>query len=186
VSSLDERVRSLVSAGEIAAAATVAIEALGAAVLRYLRTLHDADDAGDVYQDWAEDLWSGLAGFRGDSTVRTWAYCLAAHASSRFRRAAWRRRRTRLRTSAASRIAGSVARTSPPARPDRLELLMADLPPDDRTLLFLRLDAELSWAEISDVLHRAGCDVRPSTLRKRFERLKARLGEIAREKKLIE
>jgi RNA polymerase sigma-70 factor (ECF subfamily) len=183
---LDERVRSLVSAGEIAAAATAVIEALGPAVLRYLRTLHEEDDAADVFQEWAEDLWSGLEGFRGDAKVRTWAYCLASHASSRFRRVAWRRRVMRLRTSVASRLAASVVRSSLQDGPDRLALLVADLGPADRTLLFLRVDAELPWAEISEVLQRAGTDLSVPALRKRFERLKSRLGEVAREKGLIE
>ncbi len=183
---LDERVRGLVRGGDVDAAATAVIEALGPGVMRYLRSQLDDDDAADVYQDWAEDLWSGLRGFRGDSALKTWAYCVASHASVRFRRVAWRRRRTRLRTSLASRVAASVARTSQAAAPDRLELLVADLGEEDRALLFLRIDAELSWQGISDVLRRAGSDVNVPALRTRFERLKARLEEIARRKGLLD
>lgn len=185
--SVDERVRTLQSAGDTSAAATAAFEALGPAIFALLRTLHAEDDAADVFQDWAEDMCAGLPGFRGECTVRTWAYRLAWHASARFHRGAWNRRRTRLRTGMMSRLAASIARTAVPGRRDeRLEVLLRDLGPEDRMLLLLRLEADLTWEEISEVLRRRGKNVALPALRKRFERLKARLAEIAREKGLLE
>ena len=184
---LEARVRELVAAGDADGAATAAIEALGGRMLGYLRVLHgNDDDAEDVFQHWAEDVWRGIGTFRGESSLRSWAYRLAWHASARFRRERWRRRRTRLRTSAASRLAASVARSSPLGKRDeRLELLSKDLEPGDRTLLLLRLDAELSWDEIAAVLAQEGTDATPAALRKRFQRLKDRLGALAREKGLL-
>jgi RNA polymerase sigma-70 factor (ECF subfamily) len=184
---LDARVRELVAAGDPAAAATAAIESLGPAILGYLRVLHrDEDDAADVFQRWAEDLWRGIDGFRGDGALRAWGYRLAWHASARFRRDGWRQRRVRLRTSMASRLAGSVARSAPLGRRDeRLDVLAKDLAPEDRTLLLLRLDLEMPWEEIAEVLAEDGVDLSPPALRKRFQRLKERLGELAREKGLL-
>ncbi len=184
--SVDERVRSLLDAGDERAAVTVAIEALGPAIFTSLCTLHDEDDAADVYQDWAEDLWAGLRGFRWHCTLRTWAYRLAWNASVRFRRVAWRRRRTRLRTSVASRIAASAVGSGVRrGRDERLDPLFAVLGPEDRMLLLLRLKAEMTWDEIATVLRRAGTVVSAPTLRKRFERLKDRLREIAQDKGLL-
>jgi RNA polymerase sigma-70 factor (ECF subfamily) len=184
---IDDLVRKLVSSGDADSAATAAVEALGPAILGYLRTLHgDEDDAEDVFQQWAEDLWRGVAGFRGECALRAWAYRLAWHASARFRRERWRQRRTRLPTSAASRLAASVARSTPLGRRDeRLEILGKDLAPEDRTLLLLRLDLEMSWEEIAAILAQDGAETTPAALRKRFQRLKERLGEIAREKGLL-
>jgi RNA polymerase sigma-70 factor, ECF subfamily len=182
------RIRELVAKGEHHAAATAAIEALGPAVLGYLRALHgDPDDADDVFQRWAEDLWRGVTELRGEYGVRGWAYRLAWHASARFRREAWRRRRTRLPTSAASRLAVSVARSTPAGlRDERLEILGRDLDAEDRTLLFLRLDLEMSWDEIAEVFAKEGTDATPAALRKRYQRLKQKLGDLAREKGLLD
>ncbi len=184
---LDQRVRDLVAAGDVGGAASAAIETLGPAIFGYLRVLHgDDDDAADVFQAWAEDLWRGMAGFRGECALRAWAYRVAWHASARFRREGWRQRRVRLQTSMASRLAQSVARSAPLGRRDeRLEVLGKDLAPEDRTLLLLRLDAEMSWDEIAEVLAADGGSVSPPALRKRFQRLKQRLGELARAKGLL-
>jgi RNA polymerase sigma-70 factor (ECF subfamily) len=183
---LDDLVRQRVAAGDADGAATAAVNALGPPILGYLRALHAEDDAEDVFQQWAEDLWRGLAGFRGECTLRTWAYRLAWHASSRFRRQPWEKRVTRLPTSAASRLAQSVALSVARAGGDeRLELLRRELEPEDRTLLLLRLDLEMPWEEVCTVLAREGNTTTPEALRKRYQRLKDRLGRLAREKGLL-
>lgn len=184
---LDARAKRLAAAGDTDGAATAVVNALGPRILGYLRALHaDEDDAADVFQTWAEDLWRGIGAFRADAPLRTWAYRIAWHASARFRRERWRQRRERLPTSAASRLAASVARSTPlAARDERLEILGKDLAPEDRALLVLRLDQELSWEEIAAVLAEEGVDVSAAALRKRFQRLKDRLGALAREKGLL-
>jgi RNA polymerase sigma-70 factor (ECF subfamily) len=184
---LDAELRELVAAGKDDAAATRAIEALGSAVLGYLRALlPDDDDAEDVVQLWAEDVWRGLPGFRWECPVRAWSYRLALSAASRFQREAWRRRRDRLPTSAASRLAASMVRSAAlPGRDERLELLCKDLDAEERTLLHLRLVRELSWDEIAAVLAGEGTPVATAALRKRFQRLKDRMGQLARENGLL-
>ena len=183
---LDPRVRDLLAAGDADAAATAAIDALGPQVLGYLGNLHASDDAEDVFQQWAEDLWRGMAGFRGDCTLRAWAFRLAWHASARFFRQPWQRRRDRLPTSAASRLAVSTIRSRPAGAPDeRMEVLRNALDPEDRTLLFLRLDREMSWDEVAAVLGADGDAATPAALRKRFQRIKDRLEQLAREKGLL-
>ena len=182
---LDERVLGL-ARGDPNAAATAAVNALGPAILRYLRAVHHDDDAEDVFQQWAEDLWRGIDGFRGECALRTWAYRLAWHASARFLRQPWRKRHTRLRSSAASRLAQSVAASTPLDRyEESLELLRRQLEPEERTLLVLRLDLRMSWEEVSTVLAGEGKPATPETLRKRYQRVKDRLGRFAREKGLI-
>ena len=181
-------VLSLADAGQADAAATAAIEGYGAAVFGYLRSLLDEVDARDVYAQWAEDLWRGLAGFRREASLRAWSYRLAWHAACRLHRDPFRARGTRLPTSAASRLAASVAASTVATGSRRagLDRLRAQLPPEDRTLLTLRLDRELEWDEVAEVLSAEGAPVSAAALRKRFERLKERLRELAREEGLLD
>lgn len=186
---LDADIRALVDRGETVPAATRAVEGLGPAVFGYLCSLLEEDDAKEVFSMWAEDVWRGLPTFRGEASLRTWSYRLAWHAACRFRRDAFRARRQRIPTSAASRLAASVASKSglaPGSRRERLERLRAALSPEEQSLLVLRVDRELGWDEIAAVLAGEGEPVTAQTLRKRFERLKERLAELARSERLID
>lgn len=181
---LDDRVRALLADGQHEAAATAAIEALGPAVRRYLGGQLDPDDADDVYQLWADDVWRGLPGFRFECALRTWSFRLATRAVARWRRDLWRKRGERLPTSAGSRLALSVAsRLQPGGRHDTLRQLRAQLSPEERALLVLRVDQELEWEEIAAILSEAGEPVEAATLRKRYERLKERLRDLSKESK---
>jgi len=187
---LERRVRALVAAGDTAAAAEVAIRGLGPDVLRYLRALlRDEADAADAFSHVAEALWKGLPAFRGDSSLRTWTMRVAVHAAMSIRNEAWRRRVRRLATTEISALADEV-RTSSFVSADRrqsaVERLRQALSPEDRSLLVLRVDQRLSWAEIADVLSGEGRTVTASTLAKRFERLKRRLARMAEREGLVE
>jgi RNA polymerase sigma-70 factor, ECF subfamily len=185
----DEQVAALLGQGEVDAAATLALQTFGPALLGYLASLLDEDDARDVFSLLAEDAWCGLPGFRFECSLRAWLFRLAWHAANRFLRDPWRRRVEPLPSSAASRLAASVvagASQLPGGRRDTLRALRRRLPPEDQTLLVLRVDKELEWNEVASVLAEAGEAVEPAALRKRFERLKDRLAALAREEGLLE
>jgi RNA polymerase sigma-70 factor (ECF subfamily) len=78
----------------------------------------------------------------------------------------------------------SVVRTERQRRV--LEELRASLSAEDRSLLILRVDQGLSWEEVAQVLAESGAAARPDALMKRYERLKERLGKLARERGLVE
>jgi RNA polymerase sigma-70 factor (ECF subfamily) len=186
---IDADIRALVARGETVPAATRTVEQLGPAIFGYLCSLLEEDDAKEVFSMWAEDVWRGLSAFRGESSVKTWTYRLAWHASCRFRRDAFRRRREGIPTSAASRLAASVASKSgmaPGSRRERLERLKAELTPEEQSLLVLRVDRELEWDEIAEILSLEGAPVTSPALRKRFERLKEKLADLARRQRLID
>lgn len=186
---IDARVNELLAAGDRREAATYALRALGPKILGYLRAvLRDEADAAEAFSQFAENLWRGLDGFRGESSFKVWAYRLAWNVALNLRDQAWHRRGRRLATGEASRIADEV-RSLSVVRVERqrqgLEKLRAALSAEEQTLLGLRIDQELSWQEIAQVLS-TGEPVDPATLRKRFERLKERLGQLARQQGLLD
>jgi RNA polymerase sigma-70 factor (ECF subfamily) len=191
---LERRVEALIAGGDVAAAAAAAIEAHGASVYGYLCSLvpFSEDEAADVYSQWAEDVLRGLPGFRFECSLRSWAFKLAYHAAARHRRDPYRARGERLPSSAASRLAAPPPASSvmPGGRRELLRKLRAAMPPDDQTLLFLRVDQELEWEEIATVMTSEGGADAPGVtavaLRKRYERLKERLARLAREQGLLE
>jgi RNA polymerase sigma-70 factor, ECF subfamily len=173
---------------DLAVRASATIRDLGPAVYGYLCMMLEEDDARDVFSQWAEDLWRGLAGFRQECTLRAWAFRLAWHATARHLRDPYRARGVRLPSSAASRLAASVAASSalPGGRRERLRKLRETLEPEDQTLLHLRIDKELDWEEVAAVLAQEGPPVSTVALRKRYERLKARLAKLARDEGLLD
>ncbi len=188
---LDDEVAERRARGDLEGAATLAIRTLGPEILGYLNALlHDGSEASEVFSQFAEDLWKGLAGFRGEASLRTWAYRLARHAALRHRRDPWRRKGERMETTQASALAGSIIASTVLRnewRAQQLQRLRARLGEEEQTLLILRIDRGLSWAEVAEVL--GGEDgARPdeAALRKRFERLKVKLAQAAREEGLLE
>lgn len=187
---VERQVRELLAKGEVRAAATEAIRALAPEVLRFLRSLlRDESDAGDAFSEFAENLWTGLETFRGEASLRTWALRLARNAALNLRGEAWRRRGRRFATGEASALAEDL-RTKSFVRVERqraaLDRLREALSMEDRMLLVLRLDQGLSWKEVADVLAAEGEPADVNALTKRFERLKDKLGRMAREEGLIE
>jgi RNA polymerase sigma-70 factor, ECF subfamily len=186
---LEARVRELVAAGDVRAATTEAMRRLGPEILQYVRSLlRDEDAAGDAFSEFAENLWKGLATFRWNASLRTWAYRIATNAVADVRSEAWRRHGRRFATGEATNMAEEL-RTKTVVKVERqrqtLDALREGLSMDERSLLSLRLDRGLSWAEISEILSAEGKTVAVDALMKRFERLKERLATRARELGLV-
>jgi RNA polymerase sigma-70 factor (ECF subfamily) len=180
----------MASSAENDAAATAVIRSLGPQVLRYLRSLlRHEDAAAEAFSQWAENVWKGLSAFRGEGTVRGWCFRLAYNAALNLQNEAWRRRGERLATSAASQLADDL-RTRTAVRVERqrqaLDVLRESLSVEERSLLTLRIDQELPWADIAQALAAEGHPADPAALMKRFERLKERLARMAKEQGLLD
>jgi len=187
----EDRAGALLQAGQLSAAAEAIVRDHGPQILGYLSSvLRNDGDAADVFSQFTEDLWRGLPGFRGECPVRIWAYRLAWHAAARHLRDPFRQRGRRLETTELSRIAdevrSSVLLGRREARRQGIDKLREQLAPDEQTLLVLRLDRGLSWREVATVLAGDGEEVDEVALRKRFERLKGKLAELARAEGLLE
>ena len=186
----EARISAMRDAGDLREAAAQILRAYGPQILGYLcAVLRDEEAAQDVFSVFAEDLWSGLPGFRGEASARVWAWRLAWHAAARHGRDPYRRRGRRLETEEWSHLAAEI-RSVPTAqwvddRSRKLDALRAALTADEQTLLILRVDKALPWGEIAFVLADGGEPVEEAALRKRFERVKAKLARRAREEGLV-
>jgi RNA polymerase sigma-70 factor (ECF subfamily) len=180
---LEQEIRSALERGEVDQALTLAVRGYGPQIASYLRTVMKSEaDASEAFSIFCEFLWKGLPQFRGESSVLTWAHKLAWGAVRRHGEDSFRRRADRLSTTAAGRLAAEVFATSPRKElEDRLAALRAQLDPEEQTLLVLRLDRRMPWREIAQVMG----DVDEPALRKRFERLKRRIRELAKEQGLL-
>ncbi len=186
-SEVEARIVALLASGEFRGAAIEVIRGYGPRALGYLhRLLGNETDAADAFSLFAEQVWRGMANFEGRSSVKTWAFKAAWSAAMKVRDDAWRRLREGLPTSAASHLADEV-RTNTAIRFENLrqelEVLRSELTAEDQTLLALRLDQELTWDEVAEVLSTEGRMVDSAALRKRYERIKTRLATIVKERR---
>ena len=110
----------------------------------------------DLLQEILLSLWRALPGFRGDSTVRTWAFRVAHNTALKHQRGSGRARH-RVETYARDTLPPEATLDDDPAtlserREDalRLQHLVGELAPTDRQLVVLKLEG-LSGAEICEV-----------------------------------
>jgi len=197
---LEREVRGLCEQGEPVRAAEAAIRGYGPEILGVLMATHRNEEAaGEVFSQWSERLWRGLPGFTWSCSLRTWAYTLARNASISFQR--HERFRDRLHppmpdSELLSRIALQVrTQTKPYLRTEaksKLAELRDSLPPEDRTLLVLRIDKGMEWKDLARVMLGEEAEVSEAQLtkesqrlRKRFQLLKDRLVEQGRKEGLF-
>lgn len=196
---LEDRVRHLCETGDFDAAATVAIRGYGPELLGFLVAVHRNEaDAGDVFSNFSERLWNSLPTFAWRSRLRTWAYTLARRSSADFFRSPRARRGREIpisRAPAAAEAAASVRSLTATylrtAVKDRVARIREELSPEDRLLLVLRVDRELPWKEVAQIMledDTVGADSlrrESARLRKRFELVKAKILEIGKREGLI-
>jgi RNA polymerase sigma-70 factor, ECF subfamily len=153
-----------------------------------LATLSSDTDAADAFSLFAEELWKSLARHQGRCSIRTWCYMLARCAVARVLEARAGGRTVALSDAPISDVAAQVREaTLSYLRTDakqRIRSLREQLEPDDQTLLVLRVDKDMGWRDIAIVMFGADAGVaelarHAARLRKRFERVKAQLRELA-------
>ena len=179
---LDQEVRSACDAGDYDRAATLVIKRYGAEILGFLVTrLRDEVAAGDVFSEFAERFWKGLPGFQWRSSVRTWAYTIARHAANTHLADGRRKVERNLPLSQLSRVSRMAekirSRTMPHLRTEiksKTRLLRERLKPDDRLLLSLRVDRQLSWRELAVIMSYDGAEKDEEQLRREEARLRKR------------
>jgi len=175
---IERDVAARLAAADYDGAATLTVRGYGPQILGYLRATLPADHADDAFSIFCESLWKGLPKFRAESTVLTWAYRLAWGAVRRVLDSPARKRMVHMSSSAMVAIAQEVRSTTAihlrQQTADHLAHIRAQLDPDERTLLVLRVDRDLSWTEVAEIM-----EADAAALRKRFERVKAKIKKLA-------
>jgi len=189
---------------DFSASATAALEVYGPEVLGFLiAILKDEAVGSDVFSQFCEDLWTGLPSFRWECTFRTWAYTLARNAARRYLRSPHLKRNTQLSRDALAEVADKV-RTSTISYlrsevKQGVQRLRESLDEEDQALLILRVDRNLPWNDVarimlnegegegaSDAASPAAIARKAAALRKRFERVKDHLRELAKQQGLLQ
>lgn len=195
---LETRLKELCDAEDYAAATTLTVEKYGPEILGYLVAVARTEsDAADAFSLFSEDLWRGIAKFRWEASMRTWAYTLARNALRRLVRTPERKARKvplsrspevfdmaeKVRTETMDYLRTEVK--------DQVAELRKELDPEDQTLFVLRISRQMSWTEIARVMSddaavdptdEAEIKRLSARYRKRFERAKNALAELVKER----
>jgi RNA polymerase sigma-70 factor (ECF subfamily) len=182
---IEDQLTALLDADDVRGAATLALKSYGPQIFGYLMAVLRRESAADeAFAEFSEALWTGLGGFRRECSVKTFAYKLAWHAALRILRDPYNRRGRRLESAEALDLVQSIrSQTAMHLRSevkDRMSELRESLSTEEQTLLILRINRQLSWREVAEVL-----GVAEPVVRKRFERTKDRLRQLARAAGLV-
>ena len=146
---------------------------------RYLqRQLRDNAVADELFQDVWQRVIASRSGWKPDAGFATWLYTIAHHRLGDH----WRS--LKHRPSAPADADERMARVADPDTPERvlseferrrqLQLALDDLPEEQREVLLLRLEQELTLEEIATITG-VGRETVKSRLRYAMDKLRARL-----------
>jgi RNA polymerase sigma-70 factor (ECF subfamily) len=190
----EREIRAHHEAGELGRAAELLLRGYGEEIRRWILCIvHDESACNDVFGMFCEDLWRGFAAFRWESPVRIWSYRLARHAAFRLLRHRQSRRGGEIPPTLAAPAERSM--TQPWLRSEvkaSFARLRERLSLQEQMILVLRVDHQMSWEDIADVV--GSCREPPpaaalrrqaTALRQRFRRIKSRLRQMALEEGLL-
>jgi RNA polymerase sigma-70 factor, ECF subfamily len=193
-------IRARMEAGDIDGGATEAIRLYGPEIYGFLLALGHGDEpaADEVFSAFCEHVWRGLPGFTWRSSLRTWVYCVARNDFSAHRRSARRSALREVPLCSCPEVAEAAAcartETLSFVRTERrreIDRLRDELPEEDRSLLILRVNRELTWLELAriflgeEVTSPEALQRESARLRKRFQIIKQRLLQLGQQRGLI-
>src|ERR1044071_7011848 len=153
----DAELRELIARGEHERAIEEALRSYGPELVGWLCSiLPTTADAHDAFSRMSEELWKSLRRFDGRCAVRTWCYMLARHAAARIRGRNGKRRVLLVSQipslqQAVTRIWNTSSQEAKRTR-DVYAKIRTELTEEDQTLLALRVDRNLAWRDIAQVL----------------------------------
>ena len=157
----------------------------GAEILGWLVSVVPTQQiAEDICQNFCVAFWQALPGFEWKSSLRVWAYSLARYTRNRYYRDKHRKHQpeslSQFESELSVGLSTMLSRLYQGQRLSQLAQLRRQLAEDEQTLLILRVDRELSFREIGEVM-----DCEEATARKNFQYAKNKLTNMAKEAKLI-
>jgi RNA polymerase sigma-70 factor (ECF subfamily) len=200
----EAEIKAACDAGDFERAVTELLELYAAELLSFLiARLGDSSHGEEAFSLLAEDIWVGLPKFEFRSSVRTWAYMIARHTAARYARSPGRRKDRNLTLSKNVNLSQLIERARTRTEvyrqtdvKNQMRALREHLEPDDQMLLILRVDRQLDWRDLALVMlgdeesnavntDDATLDREAARLRKRFERVKSELKQLAKEAGLL-
>lgn len=198
---IEDQIERAFETGDYDSAATLFIEHFGGDILEFLAgRLHDPPDVAEVFSIFAENFWKALPGFRWRTSMRSWAFVLARNAAYHYRNRP-EKRMVHLTTisSKKSKFAQAVTKLRDVTKmhlctevKSQMRKIYDKLPDDDRSLLFLRIDKQLTWQDIAVIMSGQGEEMKEADrkqwanrLRQRFHMVKQRLKDLAHAEGLL-
>lgn len=192
-------IRAALMRGDHSEAARLTFALYGREILSFVSArLGGFEHGQEAFAMFAEDLWRGMDTFAQRSSVRCWVHILARNAANRYARAPQRRRDRNHPLSehpaALAAVDASRTETRPYHRTElkqRMRALRERLSHDDQLLLALHVERGLPFRELALVVREdlGDCELavtrEAARLRKRFERLKRALRQMAVAERLL-
>jgi len=191
---LEARIHALCKAGEYGSAAVLGLEEYGPEIRKLMWVvLKERSRVEDAFGAFSEELLKSLPSFRWQSSFRTWAHGMARNICLQVIRSPRAREHLMTEGSLDRQAQRERTETAPWVRTDvkrRFRALQVRLSPHEQKLLALRVDRHLSWEQIARAvsdqpLSRAELGKKTAVLRQQFQRLKARLRELAIDEHLL-
>lgn len=187
----EQRLRTLLQSGAFPDATEETLRVYGPEILSFLHArFGNMQRARDAFAWAAEDIWRGLPRFRGESSVRTWAYAVARNAARRYVERELKGDLYNVPLSELSqRSALAVQLPTSHTNEDRLQSIRGQLDEEEQLLLTLRIDRNMDWRDVARVVTFEGqeetddelLERETARLRKRFQLLKDKLRKLLRE-----
>lgn len=174
----DEELMRAYAEGDCAAFETLYGRHRGGLFRFVLRQVRDQGIAEELFQDVWHKVINARSRYQPQARFSTWLYTLAHNRLNDHWRA--RRHRPDAPDDAEARVLGMSDASTPERELSefeqrrRLQLAMEDLPPDQREVLLLRLEQELSLEEIASITG-TGRETVKSRLRYAMDKLRTRL-----------
>lgn len=197
---VERRIADALEAEKAREAVAIALDAYGGEWFGYLvDSAKSKQDADEIYGRFSLDLVEGVADFRQKSTFRTWGYAVLRNARNQFYRKGNRRARRKKPLEEYDELSQIVDRTRTSTNEWKktsvkdafARLIRQELDPEDRDIVTLRVDRKLDWKEVARVMLE-GSDPAGDAIgresrrvRKRFERAKEKIRDLARENDLL-
>ena len=178
---VDRRVRNL-RAEDPRGVAVGVMRELVALARRYLRSVfHREHEVTEALAQWAENMLRGLAWLEGRSSPSIWALRVAWHVVLD-RTPPWG-----LSLATSTLDPGETIYVGSKEGERRLALLEVRraLTAEQLTLLFLRIDQEISWGQIAEIMSTPGTRLSARTVSQRYHALEDLVVKLARGKGLL-
>jgi RNA polymerase sigma-70 factor (ECF subfamily) len=181
----EEQLQLLCEQGDFEEATKQAIRTFGPEIFGWLCSItKQRSISEDVCQQFCIELWRGLPSFRWEGSLRVWSYRVAWRELIRAQQSQKRRKEEHLPTSQFLLLKQEVSsiheNINAKQVKSRLVELRQELPEELQSLLVLRIEREISFAEIAGIL-----EMTEESARQKFKRAKDKLKEMAQKEGLI-